>query len=921
MPGRQSHGRALLPASGPKKVRGPSSRARSSRALDAFSIAENEVPTRRPKGVRTRDLEEQPERAPKRQHDDDDDEDGDDDDEGDDDEADEPRKKKAKRGGDDDEFAGFSGSEDEEEWHVGVGSGDEDSDIDSDEAFGESDDEKFEGFAFSGSSSKKKGKKRGEEEEEEESDDESLGSDAIDLATALDQWSEGDEEEGEDGEEEEDEESEEESDSDDEEDPYKLDALQSMIAGFAGEEEDGEEESGPKQKAKLSLADLGLAGVKDPHIKKSLKLMNKEEKTKPGARKKLDVPLAKRQQDKVLRSAAYEKTSETLDRWIDTVKSNRRADHLFFPLAQNAHDRGLDAGELMPITAKTSGTELEQTILAIMEESGLGPRAKAEDKEDGEAKPGLSQEEQMELTRQRRRQREEHSREAVRAKRIKKIKSRAYRRVHRKELARDAQNEHDEKVATGEIDSEDEREAQDRRRALERVGTRHRESKWAKLGKKGGRAVWDDNFRSGLTEMAQRNDELRKRVEGRTGGSDDDDDEDDDMSDASGDSDANDKRRLLEQLERANEYESEAPKKGLMAMKFMQRGEAEIKKANDELVAQLRRELGSDPEDEEDEEMDIGRRQYGMGKTAKNPFLTASAAKKLAGEGETAKTTSKPNGAKVSAPVRERSPSPVAPAAGGWSRSEKKSKVKVGAGELDLTNSIPALAVRKPTKPKSQQTATKEADSDDEDALHLPMAIRDQEMIKAAFGGEDVSADFEKEKAEVEKDDDDKEVDNTLPGWGGWVGEGISGREKRRHQGRFVTKVEGIKKTDRKDYKLKSVIISEKRIKKVCLGASELIVAEANMVNRTTSTSRRSCRSRSRASSSTRGRCVCRLGPSGAPRRRSRGRRSRGSLSSRASLRPCRSLWFKAGVCAVVIELWAYTGIHKIKRLGHVVQL
>ncbi|KAJ3512929.1 hypothetical protein NM208_g15255 [Fusarium decemcellulare] len=105
-------------------------------------------------------------------------------------------------------------------------------------------------------------------------------------------------------------------------------------------------------------------------------------------------------------------------------------------------------------------------------------------------------------------------------------------------------------------------------------------------------------------------------------------------------------------------------------------------------------------------------------------------------------------------------------------------------------------------------------DAESETDQHLPLAIRDQEMVARAFAGEDVVGDFEREKADVAEEDDDKVVDNTLPGWGSWVGEGVSNREKKRHQGRFLTKVEGIKKKNRKDAKLDKVIVNEKRVKK-----------------------------------------------------------------------------------------------------------
>jgi U3 small nucleolar RNA-associated protein 14 len=46
--------------------------------------------------------------------------------------------------------------------------------------------------------------------------------------------------------------------------------------------------------------------------------------------------------------------------------------------------------------------------------------------------------------------------------------------------------------------------------------TKHRESKWAKGIKATGRAAWDQDALDGVTEMARRNEELRRRFEGMT---------------------------------------------------------------------------------------------------------------------------------------------------------------------------------------------------------------------------------------------------------------------------------------------------------------------------------------------------------------------------------------------------------------------
>jgi U3 small nucleolar RNA-associated protein 14 len=859
--------------SGPKTGKKSNSTGAKSRtkarakALDAFALAEAEVGPEKTRGVRTRDLEPSPEPQPRNKRsrgDDDDEEDEDEDDE--DDENDTRLKKRARRAAEageefDDPDMEMEEDSDGNEWHVGMAPDDDDSEIDSDDAFGEEDEAEFEEFAFRGSKSKKGKKARkadddgeGDLDEGDDDDDddlESLGSEAIDLATALDQYSETDEEEaggsGSSGSDDDDDESDSEnSDSDDEDDadPAARDALKSLISGFAGEDDEDEEaaKSTTGQKAKIGLKDLGLFGVKDPHIKKSLKLMNKEEKaTKPGTSKKLDIPLAKRQQDKLLRTAALEKASETLDRWTDTVKTNRRAEHLVFPLAQNAHDAGLDKGELLPLTAKSAANELEQTIMAIMEESGLGPSSKKQEQKPADSddkEPKLSKAERKEFVNQRRRERDMASRELARAKRIKKIKSKAYRRVHRKERLGDEEATLAAMKEAGEIDSEEEKEAQDRRRAMERMGAKHKESKWAKMGAKAGRAVWDDDFRSGLTDMARRDEELRKRVEGRGGGEDDDeDDDDDDVSEASADS-ATDRRRLLRDLERAAADDGK-PQSGLMQMKFMQRGEEALKRANDELVEQIRRDLASDgeEEDEDQEQPDVGRRQYGV-KKADGETKPADSSRRVARAAARVAEQSQRDGYVVdTAPSKPTLSNGLSEtqaeslgAAGAWSRAgqaTRKGKKGAKSGpveELDFSSAAILATTKSISKPKKNQKNGKGGDvvladgassDEDEDALHLPMAIRDTELIKRAFAGEDVVGEFQREKAEVADNDDEKEVDNTLPGWGNWVGDGVSKKQRQKHAGRYITKVEGVKKTDRKDRKLERVIVNERRVRKV----------------------------------------------------------------------------------------------------------
>lgn len=147
MPGRQAHGRSLTAAPKAKAGGKKSSKARSQKnVLNAFGIAQNICPTKFKKTPRARELDAELDKKHGRDDEDEDDEDAD---------AEQPRKKKARgpsRNVDDIEDGSDS---DGNEWRLGgLREDDEDSEIESDDAFGDSDNEKFEEYSFRGSKSK-----------------------------------------------------------------------------------------------------------------------------------------------------------------------------------------------------------------------------------------------------------------------------------------------------------------------------------------------------------------------------------------------------------------------------------------------------------------------------------------------------------------------------------------------------------------------------------------------------------------------------------------------------------------------------------------------------------------------------------------------------------------------------------------------
>ncbi|KAI0408484.1 Utp14 protein-domain-containing protein [Xylaria palmicola] len=851
MPGRQAHGRPLIAANGGGKGNNKRSKTKAkSKALNAYAAALAEVGDQQRRTPRNRQLDaDLTDGAPRGKHArDDEDDDEDDEDEG------PPRKmRRGDRGGEDEDVEyGSDGSGNS--WRVGVVDEDDDSEIDSDEAFGESDEERFANFKFPGSKKKKKQVEADNDDDDDDEDDDededgdigdadgaSLGSDAIDLADALDMsMSDDDDDDQEDDEDAEDSDAEDEdsgnesSDVESDDEGHSEGNIDAWVSKFAGAKDANDDDAQTiTTKPKIGLKELGLLGVKDSELKKSLKLMTKDERA--AKKQKLEVPLARRAQAKLDREVAYEKTTESLGRWLDTVKAMRRTDEsLVFPLPQ--HETGLarhDNSELAPLNQKTAGTELENTIMAIMEESGLSLSAEPKEKAvvvDDEGQT-ISRKAMLQ---QKRRERELKSREEARAKRIKKIKSKAYHRVHRKQRERDEIKEREIMAASGEIDSEEEREALDRQRATERMGARHRESKWAKQANKNGRAAWDEDVRMGVTEMARRDEELRRRIEGKAVNKGSDDESD--YSDDSAGSDVDERVKLLRQLKELDTMEDSEPKSKLMKMEFMRKAEARRKQENDELIADMRRELASDAEEQSESDHgleDIGRRTFGQPTDSRHALKVSKPNKKAKPENidETPKdqshvqeqTTNRYKILSASVP-QESDPNGTA---GAWSQpttsgSSKKSRGKKTGPSTDVLeidiNSVAVSAQPPAPTPAKSKAQGKGADvqvdysSDDEDQ-HLPVQFREQELIERAFGGLDVfEAEFQAEKEAAIDEDDEKTIETTLPGWGSWVGEGVSKREK--NQRRFFTKKDGVKPEARKDFQNSRVIINEKRVKK-----------------------------------------------------------------------------------------------------------
>lgn len=932
MPGRQSTTAPSLKKPKPK-------RQKAKRSLNALAIAEQRNPTRS-KIRQSRLGKSEPEPTKRKRQEDD----------GDDEHADGEGNGKRWKAGDKDRYGNEieHGSDSSgNEWVVGQVNSDDDSDLESDEAMGASDEDRFEGFGFRGSKDrnsrrKARSRKTNPEVENDEvlgSDEESdgWGEDAVDLATMLDA-SDDDKDlhqnSGQPSESLHGSESDENSDNgsptednvsmlsysgdeDDARDSTKLASLQAHVTTMNEQNQDrgrsrapvdAQESTTPSEfglnsKRKLTIADM-IHSVTDPGLRPSLKFLAdndpKPTSKRGGIPKKLDVPLPKRQHDRLDRAAAYEKSKETLNRWIDTVKHNRRAESLSFPLKDPNASAAPGSQRMLPNSYSQPLTALESTIQSILRDSGLaGPNGKSEEEQVQafeELKTNKMPLEEIQGRRaELRRARELLFREEIRAKRVNKIKSKSYRKVHRKEHERNMQREKNALIAAGVDDSESDRERQDRRRAEERMGARHRESKWARGVKSSGRAKWDEDARGGMTEMARRGEDLRQRIEGKPVAGDDDgivsssseseSEKDDDIKDGDTRNNRKFQDRLLQLDEDGKVLDLNDKGSRLASMDFMKKAEARRKIKNDADVESLRQDFaGEETPSEEEGQEGKGRTSYGPMKSQKsstkahqsdrkaekNEFEERPGSDDEDGEGRDgankedveivvdmssvqvkASAAEKPSlgekhGRKSyedkEASIQEASENPWLMGSKEKPNASRRRTQNSNAGAIisntPAVNPFPPPAEK--TKPRSALKGARQAEasrqrvqtpkkpsnlavpaadkpnSDDEsdDAANLPFVLRNQDLVRKAFAGDEVVANFEQEKRATIQDEDEKLVDNTLPGWGSWTGAGIGKKAERRNKGKVLTKIPGIVAERRQDAKLDRVIINEKRVKK-----------------------------------------------------------------------------------------------------------
>ncbi|KAJ8688848.1 hypothetical protein PTI98_013593 [Pleurotus ostreatus] len=295
----------------------------------------------------------------------------------------------------------------------------------------------------------------------------------------------------------------------------------------------------------------------------------------------LAAPLPQRTQERLDREAAYEQTKTEVDKWSDSMKRIKDAEHLSFPLQPEPKT----ATSNLELAARFKPkTELESGISKLLQSAHLREEDIAETEDSALQAQQLTVEEVAARRAELRKMRELMYRAEVRAHRVKKIKSKTYRRLRRKE-----KEKLDGATGDDDMDEEEMRLRKEVDRARERATLRHKNTgKWAKSmsGKQG---LGEDERRA-IEEMLDRGEKLKRKIQGQDSDSEQDDESDEDEEDADEDTI---KARAFEELARLRDDHSAPAGKarGVFEMKFMKdamaRDSAKADRERDDFIREL----------------------------------------------------------------------------------------------------------------------------------------------------------------------------------------------------------------------------------------------------------------------------------------------------------------------------------------------
>ncbi|CAM4601072.1 unnamed protein product [Lepidochelys olivacea] len=532
-------------------------------------------------------------------------------------------------------------------------------------------------------------------------------------------------------------------------------------------------------------------------------------------KKSLELPLSKEESERVVREAAYNKTSKAVAKWEQVVQQNRRAEQLVFPLKQE--QTGVAPIEEV-LTGWKARTPLEQEIFSLLHKTQqpvmdplLTPLEEA-------SLRAMSLEEAQLRRAELQKARALQSYYEAKARREKKIKSKKYHRVLQKGRSRKALKEFE---VLRKLDPEaalTKLEEMERSRIEERMSLKHQnKGKWARS--RAIMAKYNLEARKAMQEQLSRNKELTQKVPMEPEGEEEGDMAGEDLlpdsinevqpstdganpwmlgkpsseaKDSGTQEDPKDPRESAAPEDAGNEGE-EMSEDEILLQDFEQRrctrqqqtGSPEPEGAGEAEEARLFAELLSNVQ------MGPGVEQPAQG--PEGPLLSEQLGRRRTleeidalGQEEGAEEQERPW------PTGTLQESEEEGSAGGGHTVRKAPKQKMINLQAVLAGE--SHVIQCPAQPISVQDEEEEA--------------ADQRLvIKEAFAGDDVIADFLREKHKVERAGKPQAVDLVLPGWGEWGGTGL--RPSARKRKRFLIKP--VPGPPRRDRHLPHVIISQQR--------------------------------------------------------------------------------------------------------------
>ncbi|XP_050166767.1 U3 small nucleolar RNA-associated protein 14 homolog A isoform X2 [Myiozetetes cayanensis] len=537
----------------------------------------------------------------------------------------------------------------------------------------------------------------------------------------------------------------------------------------------------------------------------------------------VELPLSKEEAKRVVREAAYVTTSKDVGKWQQVVLQNRRAEQLVFPLRQ-------DIPTVTPLERVTSAwkarTPLEQEIFALLHKTQQPITDPLLTPEEMVSLKAMSLEEARRRRAELQKARALQSYYEAKARREKRIKSKKYHRVLKKSRRRQALKEFEQLHKSDPEAALARLEELEQLRMQERMSLKHQnKGKWARS--RAIMAKYDLEARKAMQEQLARNKELMQKVRVEPPEEEPSNVPEEDpvaVPIPTGASTAN-PWMLGKPSAPATEPEAqESPRDGTVPAAAESKEEMEEEEEEElseeeallqdfEQKRQARQERAGSPEGRDSGETETSAERPGDTpippvcveepvSTGLEPPPQAQEQLLLSEQLHRVQTMEDVEGLAKEEPVEEQE-KPVAPRAGKQVQQQEERR----AGDRHA---------KKTTDKKKMISleAVLDGKPQEMDCPSLPVVLEEEEggidqrgMITEAFAGDDVVADFCREKRKAEEAAKPQPVNLVLPGWGEWGGTGL--RPSARKVKRFLLKPPPG--PPRKDQHKPHVIISEKR--------------------------------------------------------------------------------------------------------------